>query len=216
MCHSFINYFVKLSFSWRLLYLSYFLVWAEYRRVKRVRGRSTSGGRGGGEPPPGPAAPVPCRPASTPVGLVTGLASKSKYFLKNHSTRFFSNLSSLSEFFLALFVIYVHLKLISVLWHFTMVVLFVSLFVVNVAISFSAHLNDHLIIRELRTCQTLVIVTRMIRECLSGLVILRYMSRSRIHGHNWDKGLKSFPPWYSQSPLLTDFTPPPPSGKRGL
>ncbi len=27
---------------------------------------------------------------------------------------------------------------------------------------------------------------------------------------NWDKSLKSFPPCYSQSPLLTDCTPPPP------
>ncbi len=25
---------------------------------------------------------------------------------------------------------------------------------------------------------------------------------SRIHEHNWDKSLKSFPPCYSQSPLL--------------
>jgi hypothetical protein len=34
----------------------------------------------------------------------------------------------------------------------------------------------------------------------------------RIFGRywNWDKNLKSFPPCYSQSPLLTDFTPCPP------
>jgi hypothetical protein len=30
--------------------------------------------------------------------------------------------------------------------------------------------------------------------------------RGRILGHNWDKSLKSFPPCYSQSPLLTHFT----------
>ncbi len=30
--------------------------------------------------------------------------------------------------------------------------------------------------------------------------------RSRILGRNWDKSLKSFPPCYSLSPLLTDFT----------
>jgi hypothetical protein len=29
----------------------------------------------------------------------------------------------------------------------------------------------------------------------------------RILGHNWDKSLKSFPPCYSQSSLLKDFTP---------
>jgi hypothetical protein len=34
----------------------------------------------------------------------------------------------------------------------------------------------------------------------------------RVLGYNRDKSLKSFPPCYSQSPspLLTDFTPPPP------
>jgi hypothetical protein len=31
--------------------------------------------------------------------------------------------------------------------------------------------------------------------------------RGRILGRNWDKSLKSFPPCYSQSPLLTDFSP---------
>jgi hypothetical protein len=30
----------------------------------------------------------------------------------------------------------------------------------------------------------------------------------RILGRNWDKSLKRFPPCYSHSPLLTDFTPP--------
>ncbi len=33
--------------------------------------------------------------------------------------------------------------------------------------------------------------------------------RERILGRNWDKSLKIFPPYYSQSPLLTGFTPPP-------
>ncbi len=36
-----------------------------------------------------------------------------------------------------------------------------------------------------------------------------FYSRGRILGRNWGKSLKSFPPCYSQSPLLTDFTPPP-------
>ncbi len=36
------------------------------------------------------------------------------------------------------------------------------------------------------------------------------LSWGRILGGNWDKRLKSFPPCYSQSPLLKDFTPPPP------
>ncbi len=36
------------------------------------------------------------------------------------------------------------------------------------------------------------------------------VSRGRILGRNWNKNLKSFPPCYSQSPLLTDFTHPPP------
>ncbi len=31
----------------------------------------------------------------------------------------------------------------------------------------------------------------------------------RILGRNWDKSLKSVPPCYSQSPLLTEFSPPP-------
>jgi len=35
--------------------------------------------------------------------------------------------------------------------------------------------------------------------------------RGRILGRNWNKSLKSFPPCFSQSPLLRDFTPLPPS-----
>jgi hypothetical protein len=31
-----------------------------------------------------------------------------------------------------------------------------------------------------------------------------------------DESFHSFPPWYSQSPLLTDFTPPHPLSKSGL
>ncbi len=42
------------------------------------------------------------------------------------------------------------------------------------------------------------------------------LNRGRILGRNWDKSLKSFPPCYSQSPLLTDFTPHPPLSKSGL
>jgi hypothetical protein len=38
----------------------------------------------------------------------------------------------------------------------------------------------------------------------------------RILGRNWGKILKSFPPCYLQSPLLTDFTPLPPLSKSGL
>jgi hypothetical protein len=38
--------------------------------------------------------------------------------------------------------------------------------------------------------------------------------RGRIIGRNWDKSLKSFPPCYSQSPLLMDFTPHPRNKKR--
>ncbi len=45
-------------------------------------------------------------------------------------------------------------------------------------------------------------------------------STGRILGRNWDKSLKSFPPCYSLSPLLTYFTlphpPPPPRNKSGL
>ncbi len=32
----------------------------------------------------------------------------------------------------------------------------------------------------------------------------------RLLGRNWEKSLESFPPCESQSPLLTDFTPPTP------
>jgi|LakMenE01Jun11ns_1017448.scaffolds.fasta_scaffold8432406_1 hypothetical protein len=42
-----------------------------------------------------------------------------------------------------------------------------------------------------------------------------YANRGRILGRNWDTILKSFPPCYSQSPLLTDLLPPPLS-KSGL
>ncbi len=38
----------------------------------------------------------------------------------------------------------------------------------------------------------------------------------RILGGNWDKSPKSFPPYYSQSPLPMDFTPPPPLSKSDL
>jgi hypothetical protein len=40
--------------------------------------------------------------------------------------------------------------------------------------------------------------------------------RGRILRRNLDKSLKSFPPCYSQSPLLTDIPPPPPLSKSGL
>ncbi len=38
--------------------------------------------------------------------------------------------------------------------------------------------------------------------------------RGRILRRNWDNSFKSFPPCYSQSPLLTDYPPPP--SKSGL
>jgi hypothetical protein len=38
----------------------------------------------------------------------------------------------------------------------------------------------------------------------------------RLLGRNWDKSLESFPPCDSQSPLLTDFTPPTPLSKSGF
>ncbi len=40
--------------------------------------------------------------------------------------------------------------------------------------------------------------------------------RGRILRRSWDKSLESFPPCYSQSPLLTDFNPPPPPKKSEL
>jgi hypothetical protein len=40
------------------------------------------------------------------------------------------------------------------------------------------------------------------------------MYRGRILGRNWDKSLRSFPPCFSQSSLLTDFTPHPPSERK--
>ncbi len=39
-------------------------------------------------------------------------------------------------------------------------------------------------------------------------------ARRRILGRNWDKSLTSFLLCFSQSPLLTDFTPPPLSKSR--
>jgi hypothetical protein len=41
-------------------------------------------------------------------------------------------------------------------------------------------------------------------------------SRGRILGLNWDKSRQYFPPCYSQSNLLKDFTPPPPLRNSGL
>jgi hypothetical protein len=42
-----------------------------------------------------------------------------------------------------------------------------------------------------------------------------YENWGRILGRNWEKSLNSFPPCYSQSSLLTDFTPPPlPPGQK--
>jgi hypothetical protein len=46
-----------------------------------------------------------------------------------------------------------------------------------------------------------------------GSLHLQRTSRGRILGRNWDK---SSPPCYSQSPLIRDFTPPPPFKKSGL
>jgi hypothetical protein len=42
-----------------------------------------------------------------------------------------------------------------------------------------------------------------------------YANRGRIPGRNWDQRLRSFPPCYAQSPLLTDLLPPP-LNKSGL
>ncbi len=42
------------------------------------------------------------------------------------------------------------------------------------------------------------------------------LKRGRILGRNWVKSLESFPPCYSQSPPLTDFTPLPPPCNSGL
>jgi hypothetical protein len=49
------------------------------------------------------------------------------------------------------------------------------------------------------------------RQCqVKRLVCLVYLCNiwGRILGRNWDKSLKRFPPCYSQSSLLTDFTTP--------
>jgi hypothetical protein len=42
-----------------------------------------------------------------------------------------------------------------------------------------------------------------------GFVIRTLLGRGRILGRNCDKSLESFPPCFSQSPLLTDPPPPP-------
>ena len=47
------------------------------------------------------------------------------------------------------------------------------------------------------------------QQGIGGIAIAHtQQARGQILGRNWDKSLKSFPPCYSQSPLLTDFTPP--------
>ncbi len=46
---------------------------------------------------------------------------------------------------------------------------------------------------------------------LTFLRVQHFGTRGRILGRNWDKVLKSFPLWYSQSPILKD--PPPPEAK---
>ncbi len=47
-------------------------------------------------------------------------------------------------------------------------------------------------------------------------VCTRHVARGRILGRNWDKNFNSYPPCYSQSPLLTDLTPPPLLSKNGM
>ncbi len=52
----------------------------------------------------------------------------------------------------------------------------------------------------------------MVEKWLAGGVnslTLQKTPWGRILGRNWDKSLQSFPPCYSQSPLLTDLPPPP-------
>jgi hypothetical protein len=51
------------------------------------------------------------------------------------------------------------------------------------------------------------------RHCTKNVRTCILLFRGWILGRDWDKSLKSlksFPPCYSQSSLLTDFTPPPP------
>jgi hypothetical protein len=45
-------------------------------------------------------------------------------------------------------------------------------------------------------------------EKITKYLELDQLIRGRILGRNWHESLKSFPPCYAQSPLLTDFTPP--------
>ncbi len=47
-------------------------------------------------------------------------------------------------------------------------------------------------------------------------VFLMILIWGQILRRNWDKNLKSFHPCYSQSSLLTDFTPPPPPSNSGF
>jgi hypothetical protein len=48
----------------------------------------------------------------------------------------------------------------------------------------------------------------LITRCLLTYVYASHVSRGRILGRNWDKILKSFPPCYSQPPLLLIIPPP--------
>ncbi len=50
--------------------------------------------------------------------------------------------------------------------------------------------------------------TKGMRGIRDELVFEKTISRGRILERIWDKSLKSFPPCYSQSPLLTDSHPP--------
>jgi hypothetical protein len=58
------------------------------------------------------------------------------------------------------------------------------------------------------------------RDIYDGLSYFCFITRGWILGRSWDNSLKSFPPCYSQLPLLTDFTPlptsPPHLRKSGL
>jgi hypothetical protein len=67
---------------------------------------------------------------------------------------------------------------------------------------------------------TLVLYSRVVfffNEPTNGCLLVQHYityeshNRGRVLGRNWDKSLQSFSLCYSQSPLLTDFTPPPPS-----